>query len=327
MKKAIVALMCVILNVSLSSADGWKNINGQVTYNGAPVCAMVLANGQHMFTSPTDGYFNLDVPLDELGQIRVFTFCSGLAPFERLIYPAEGQNMQIAMLEAAPGQGMDVATTLQAINTTWVRLQGTMSFNGLPICAMVLANGQYMFTSPDDGYFSLDVPLDPTTGAITQYGFCSGLPPYLTTHTSDQISLVDDADGDGYTIAEGDCNDLDASIHPGAVEICGDGIDQDCDGEDKPCPTYEMLGSASGTYTYQGNILTATFTYSTYAPGHDGPYPGLVIHLQVLDVSETRMTWVHVEEGDLEIWHRDQGQAGDIVGLSLIHISEPTRPY
>lgn len=38
-----------------------------------------------------------------------------------------------------------------------------------------------------------------------------------------------DADGDGYSsLAE--CDDTDASVHPGAVERCGTGIDEDCDG-------------------------------------------------------------------------------------------------
>lgn len=43
-----------------------------------------------------------------------------------------------------------------------------------------------------------------------------------------------DADGDGYCVSEGDCNDNNASVHPGANDTKGkagrDGIDNDCDG-------------------------------------------------------------------------------------------------
>ncbi len=42
---------------------------------------------------------------------------------------------------------------------------------------------------------------------------------------------VDDADADGF-LARVDCDDADASVHPGAEETWYDGIDQDCDGAD-----------------------------------------------------------------------------------------------
>ncbi len=39
-----------------------------------------------------------------------------------------------------------------------------------------------------------------------------------------------DADGDGYMVCEADCDDAAADAWPGAEEVVGDGVDQDCDG-------------------------------------------------------------------------------------------------
>ena len=45
-----------------------------------------------------------------------------------------------------------------------------------------------------------------------------------------------DDDGDGYSEAQGDCNDFNINIYPGASEVCGDGIDNNCDAQiDEGC--------------------------------------------------------------------------------------------
>lgn len=54
-----------------------------------------------------------------------------------------------------------------------------------------------------------------------------------------------DADSDGFedsSCGGNDCDDSQASVHPGAAEICGDGIDQDCDGQDEQCQCQDMDG-------------------------------------------------------------------------------------
>jgi MYXO-CTERM domain-containing protein len=40
----------------------------------------------------------------------------------------------------------------------------------------------------------------------------------------------DDADGDGYTVEQGDCDDADPRVSLGHPEACDDNLDNDCDG-------------------------------------------------------------------------------------------------
>ena len=44
--------------------------------------------------------------------------------------------------------------------------------------------------------------------------------------------LCVDEDEDGYSAAEGDCDDGNPSKNPGAPDVCGDGLDMNCDGSD-----------------------------------------------------------------------------------------------
>ena len=51
------------------------------------------------------------------------------------------------------------------------------------------------------------------------------------SQSSGDANATDD-DSDGYSESQGDCDDTDPQIHPGASELPDDGIDQDCDGID-----------------------------------------------------------------------------------------------
>ena len=50
----------------------------------------------------------------------------------------------------------------------------------------------------------------------------------------DRPAPIVDSDGDGYR-SDVDCNDRNVRIHPGAVDLCSDGVDQNCDGRDAVC--------------------------------------------------------------------------------------------
>ena len=53
-----------------------------------------------------------------------------------------------------------------------------------------------------------------------------------------------DQDGDGFTELTGDCDDLDANVHPEAQEVCYNGIDDNCNGVE------DEEGATSGRVWY-----------------------------------------------------------------------------
>jgi hypothetical protein len=68
--------------------------------------------------------------------------------------------------------------------------------------------------------------------------------------------VCDDTDGDGYTVSEGDCDDTNAGMHPGAPEICVDGKDNDCDGETDEYTNVAPVANTGGPYSISiGEIL------------------------------------------------------------------------
>jgi hypothetical protein len=55
-----------------------------------------------------------------------------------------------------------------------------------------------------------------------------------------------DEDGDGYTVAQNDCDDSNPAVHPGVPEICN-ALDDNCNGTtDEPVPVYTYTDNTTG---------------------------------------------------------------------------------
>ncbi len=89
------------------------------------------------------------------------------------------------------------------------------------------------------------------------------------------FTCMKDDDGDDYgdamaqlpVVSGSDCDDDDASINPGAAEICDDMVDSDCDGEDPVCPAVTILVSLADATTVSWSLPLESVGLSTVYRG------------------------------------------------------------
>jgi hypothetical protein len=68
--------------------------------------------------------------------------------------------------------------------------------------------------------------------AVAAMGGCTGKTAPTDSFVGMDTESTADDDGDGFSPADGDCDDADDSRSPDAAEATGDGVDSNCDGED-----------------------------------------------------------------------------------------------
>ena len=147
-------------------------------------------------------------------------------------------GISVSPVTAAPGEFVTATITVATpFKSRIASISGSAGGEGFSVNP---AGGSYAFSVPG-GYCSQSLAI--TYEAYGPTGIvCSG----AATVTVD-LSSPPDTDGDGVRDAcdpdddndgtpdGADCAPLDPDRHPGKDEVCGDGIDQDCDGQDKPC--------------------------------------------------------------------------------------------
>ncbi len=168
-----------IMNLKLEPSSDLIKINGTVMYEGTPLCAMVLASGQHIFSCAGEGKYQLDVPLDDDGKITLFSFVDGLAPFSQILEPFEAFDFKINMSPDidCPPMALTHEFGTTVINPEWVEIRGTVRYGTEPLCAMILANGQHTFSCDPAGEYDFEVPPS-ENGEITLFGFADGFKPF-----------------------------------------------------------------------------------------------------------------------------------------------------
>jgi hypothetical protein len=133
----------------------------------------------------------------------------------------------------------------------------------------------------------------------TGFGACTGqvLPIFeICGNTVDDdcdgvADNVADLDGDGWTLCDGDCCDLPGpgcpspkNVNPGAVELLGNGVDDDCDPTTSdinpaPCPSVEVLAGVTGVEVAKAMDLCQI---TTAAPPLTQKRWGLIDAVQIL---------------------------------------------
>ena len=160
------------------------DISGTIkTPGGLDICAMVLASGKFMFSCNPTGVFSLNnLPRETNGTVKLQIFADGFLPFKNTLVASGSYPVTMTPAGTCPNYnppsnpGVFPGSAGQVITISGNVLVG--SDGTTPVCAMVLANGQHMFSCGGAGSYSLNVPLD-TNGQVKLQVYADGFAPYI----------------------------------------------------------------------------------------------------------------------------------------------------
>ncbi len=152
------------------------------TADDQDICAMVLASGKFMFSCNPAGEYSLtDLPRANNGTVKRQIYADGFFPEIDVLTISTDEAVVMTRSGTCPNYNVPSSPAFtpgsagKHINISGkVLLQNSQT----PICAMALANGQYMFTCDGTGNYTLNIPLD-SNGQFKLQVYADGFAPII----------------------------------------------------------------------------------------------------------------------------------------------------
>jgi hypothetical protein len=289
-----------INDLTINNVNG-VNLFGNQTINNALALTIGTINtgankiivGNFATISRTNGWVNKNLELPFSGTALTKSFYIGDAtnytPVLLSFSSISGSGSVLGSQTSAihPNLGTSTVSSTKRVNRYYSLQPSALSFGSYD--ATFNYNAGDVLGGANTSNFIVG-KYDPTTWSYPTVGTKTATSTQITGETSFSDFAIGevctnnfyrDADGDtygtslitihactapaGYVARSGDCNDADVAINPGAVEVCGNGIDDNCDGQiDEGCILYTFYKDTDAD-TY-GDPTSSVTNYTGTVP-------------------------------------------------------------
>jgi hypothetical protein len=168
-----------------TQSGGLVDISGTVkTADGMDICAITLASGKFMFSCNPNGVLSLTgLTRENNGTVKRQIYADGFFPKIDILTGTTDEAVVMTRSGTCPSYNTPYSPAFvpgsagKRINIAGKVLQQNSQ---TPICAMVLANGQHMFSCDGTGSYALNIPLD-NNGQFKLQVYADGFAPTIQT--------------------------------------------------------------------------------------------------------------------------------------------------